>query len=194
MRLRLVTGPAAQPVSVAEAAAHVEVIGSAHDAKLGAMLGAALAHVDGRDGVLGRALITQTWELLLDGFPACEGLEIPLPPLQSITSIKYVDPDGVEQTLEASRYIVDAASQPGVVTRAYGQAWPAERRQRNAVTVRFVAGYGAAGADVPAPIRHAMLLMVGDLFENREAQITGTIVTQNPAVDRLLFPYKLVRP
>jgi len=104
-----------------------------------------------------RAFITQTWDDKRDGFP-CEDnfLELPLAPLISLTSVTYVDPAGVTQTLSASLYTVDAPvgpkARPGRVVLAYGQVWPSTRDVVNAVVVRFVAGYGAAAA-VPSLIK-----------------------------------------
>lgn len=193
MRLSLVAAPVSVPVSIADASAHVEVIGTAHDVKLTAMIAAAVSHVDGPAGILGRALIEQEWVLSLDGFP-CAGFEIPLAPLVSVTSVKYTDAAGVEQTLSPSLYVVDSASDPGFVTLAYGAAWPETRIVRNAVRVQFRAGYGATADKVPQAIRSAILLIVGDLFENREAAVVGVSRADNPAVSRLLFPFKRVRP
>lgn len=215
MRLRLIAAPATEPVTLAEATAQVSGFGTANDAILGALIVAAREHLDGRKGILGRALMPQTWELLLDNFPVGVTLggseqlrisvttrdrelrnaryiiEIPLPPLASVTSITYTDTAGVLQTLPTSVYAVDTASEPGVVSLKYGQSWPATRTERNAVTIKFVAGY-ADSATVPQALKAAMKLHIADLFENRERQ--GPQVFENAAYDALIFPYRLVRP
>lgn len=190
MRLRLIDAPQSKPVDVASARAHVEVFGTAHDAKLEAMIDAAIAHLDGRDGVLGRALVDQTWELDLDRFPA-GAICLPLPPLQSVESVKYIDDAGIQQTLPASAYKVELGEH-GRVWPAFGTAWPTSRAESAAVTVKFKAGFGADASAVPPAIRSAILLIVGDLFENREGQ--GGQLFENATVDRLLFPYRIVRP
>jgi uncharacterized phiE125 gp8 family phage protein len=216
MRLRLITPPAAVPVSVDEARAHVSAYGSGDDAILTAMIAAAVSHLDGRAGVLGRALIQQTWELSLDHFPdtdhrlwpaACYhwpvthlhaqdvgAIKLPLAPLSSVTWIKYVDETGTQQTLDPATYIVDTTSEPGVVVPAYNALWPVTQKVRNAVTVRFVCGYGTNATDVPQALRSAILLMVGDLFENREA-VTGdarAAYVDNPTVARLIAPFRML--
>lgn len=212
MRLRLITPPADDVVAVADARAQVELgTSTAHDTQLTGMVGAAVAHLDGKAGILGRALVNQTWELSLDDFPrhrfggdfrpltrqhleSISALVIPLPPLVSVSSVTYIAPDGTLTTLDPSAYDVDLASEPGVITPAYGTTWPTTRAVRNAVKVTFVAGYGAAGIDVPQAIRSAILLMVGDLFENREG-VTGdarAAYVDNPTVDRLLAPYRML--
>ena len=95
-------------------------------------------------------------------------LKIPLPPLQSITSITYLDSAGVSQILAPTAYRVDAVSSPGRVTPAYGTSWPDTYPVSNAVVIRFVAGYGDAAANVPQKIRQWIMAMVGSMNENRE--------------------------
>lgn len=190
MRLRLITAPAAEPLTVAEARAQVSETDTVHDSALTAWITTAREALDGPSGALGRALVTQEWELLLDGFPGGDSIDLPLPPLQSVTSVTYVDSDGATQTLATSVYGVDTASEPGAVHLKYGQSWPQTRAQRNAVVIRFTAGYGGA-ADVPSRLKSAMKLHVADLFANREAQ--GEPLAANPAYDALTFPFKVFR-
>lgn len=138
-----------------------------------------------------RALITQMWELYLDQFPVWE-LFLPKPVLQSVTSITYVDSNGVTQTLAADQYTVDIVSEPGRITPAYGVVWPSTRWQTNSVCIRFVAGYGAAAA-VPAAIKNWMLMRASTAFQNREElQISyrQSLVELPPSfIDGLLDPY-----
>ena len=155
------------------------------------LIKAAQGNIDGKDGWLGRALMTQTWDLFLDVFPAgSKSIQIPLPPLQSVTSVKYINPDGNLITLDASKYIVDIAATPGLIHAAYGESWPDTRCQSNAVTVRFVAGYGTAAA-VPEPVKAALKLLVGHWYQNREPVNIGNITTPLPmTVDYLLSAYR----
>lgn len=129
-----------------------------------------------------RALITQTWDLFLDAFPCGDVLELPLPPLQAVVAITYVDGSGVTQTLATSVYQVDTSTPLGRVILNYGQAWPLTYAQRNAVTVRFRAGYGDAASAVPEKAKAAMKLLIADLALNREATSPET----DRAVDRVL--------
>jgi uncharacterized phiE125 gp8 family phage protein len=182
--LTLVTPAAATPVTLTEARAHCRA-DSADDTMLQIYLDAAVAHVDGAEGVLGRCLVTQTWDYSLDCFP--EEITVPLPTLQSVTSVKYYDVDGVEQTITSSNYIV--AGQRIAPIETFD--WPDIDTERPyPITVRFVAGYGDA-AEVPAAIKAAILLLTGDLYANREAG--GEAVVENPATKRLLGPFKKVR-
>ena len=146
---------------------------------------------------LHRYLVTQTLDAYFDNFPKYPNerfsefqtrYEIRLPPIQSVTSITYIDTDGVSTVLAADQYLVDAKSEPARIAPAYGVSWPSTRVQNNAVVIRFVAGYGAASA-VPACIRNWMLMRIKTLWETRDQVIVGTngLVQIPPAfVDGLL--------
>lgn len=188
MYLERTTAPAATPVTLAEAKAHVRYAASDSDDLITALIQAATTHLEGRNGILGRALITQTWEWRVDYFPAC--LEVPLPPLQSVTSVKYLDDNGVEQTLDPSAYVVEAHHRNGRIRPVYNTIWPTTRPESGAVRIVFVAGYGDAAA-VPQPIKHAILLLVGHWWFNREA--VGDPMTPVPlAVEALTNPFRIL--
>jgi uncharacterized phiE125 gp8 family phage protein len=165
MSLRLITPPATEPVSLAEAKAHLRVTGSDEDALITALI---IAAREAAEHETGRALITQTWEKTLDMFP--EAIELPNPPVQSVTSIKFLDENGDEQTLSSSSYTLDNASdsRPAWVTPVYGRTWPDTYAEVNAVKVRYVAGWANAAA-VPQSIKQWILLNIGHWFENRES-------------------------
>lgn len=176
--LSLVTPPVGEPITLSGAKAHLRIDGTDDDDLVTSLITAACRAFDGRDAWFGRALITQTWDLFLDDLPYGSGsLEssyaqpeicVPLPPLQSVTSITYVDLTGSPQVLDPSEYTVDAKSEPGRIFPAYGKSWPVARCAPNAVTVRFVAGYGAASA-VPEDIKLWLKQAVAYFFENRGA-------------------------
>lgn len=136
------------------------------------------------EAILHRYLITQTIDLYLDCF---DSWEIKLPPLQSVTAITYVDTDGATQTIDAADYLVDAMSVPARITPAYGLSWPSTRAQKNAVKLRFVAGYGDS-SDVPACIKHWMLMRIKQAYDNRDSVVIGNSVIEFPFsyVDGLL--------
>lgn len=123
-----------------------------------------------------RALRTSTWEAIYDGFPGCEW-ELPRQPLQSVSSITYLDEDGASQTLSTDVYLVAAAS--GRVALKPSQVWPVTQDRIATVTVTYVAGYTSA-ALIPASTRQAMRILTGHLFENREPIIAGQSVANVP--------------
>lgn len=138
------------------------------------------------ENLMGRALITQTWRLKMDTFPASGEIVFPKPPLQSIDSVKYIDTDGVLQTMDSDEYVVDTSGELGRLYLDWQESWPSIRLEPNAVRVEFVAGYGDARSDVPAQFRSWMLIRVGDHYANREGTVTGTIATRLPFVDSLI--------
>lgn len=163
---------------------------TADDTYIGTLITVARQNVEAH---LRRALISQTWELVLDGFPA-GGVRLPKPPLVSVTSIKYTNDAGVEATVSSGDYLVDADSEPGRVALKTGKTWPAVTLQEVAgVRVRYVAGWANAAA-VPAAIRQAVLLVCGSLYENREDVIVaqGVSIGRLPfGVEALLAPYRV---
>jgi len=142
-----------------------------------------------------RALVTQTWDLCLDAWPTDAFIELPYPPVQSVTSITYTDADGIVTTLPTTEYGVDTAADPGRVTLKYGKSWPGVTLGTvNPIVVRFVAGYGAA-VTVPYLLKQAMLFLVGHYYENREAVTfqTGAPVRVPLAVESILLLYRAGR-
>ncbi len=160
MTLRLITPPETLPISLAEAKAYLRVTHAGEDAGITGMIAAATNALDGRVGFLGRCLMPQTWDLVLDAFPASE-IMIPLGPVASITSVTYTDPAGVQQTVDPIDYEVDTAPSFGGWIVPAG-AWPATMTTINAVTVSFVAGTGA-----PPAVKQAIFDMVARAFDTR---------------------------
>lgn len=191
--LSMVTGPTVEPVSLDEAKAHLRVDIEEDDWLIAMLIEAARMHVEQH---LKRPLVTQTWELAADRFPAGRCWRVPLPPLQSVTSIKYTDDAGVESTVSSDDYVVDSAAEPGRIVLKDNVAWPsATLAAAGGVKVRFTAGYGLPVA-VPMPIKHAILLLVGTLYENREDTLVaqGVTVMRLPfGVVALLMPYRVLR-
>ena len=145
-----------------------------------------------------RALITQTWDWKMDSFPFRWPVEVLRAPLSSVTSVKYLDSDNSEQTWAAANYRVTAPSgthaEPGTIGLAYGVTLPTVYPVDHAVTIRFVAGYGASGSSVPAALRAAILLLIGEMYERRTESIVGTTSTQVEfSVDALLSPFRVQR-
>ena len=193
MPLKLITAPTAEPVSLVEAKLHLRVEHSADDTLIGALITAARRSAEHE---LGRALITQTRELVFDGFPVAE-IDLQLPDVQAIVSVKYIaDDTGTEVTLASTDYSLDADSTPCWLLPDYTVGdWPAARDTTNAVRIRFTAGYGDAGSDVPAAIRQWILLGIGTLYAQREGVVAGVSLAELPRgyVGGLLDPYRVMR-
>lgn len=185
--LSLVTAPTEEPLSLPQAKRQCGLPDdfTYHDEELTRLI----SIVRNRAELFtGRQFLTATWDLYLDRWP-CDGtIFIPLPRLQSISSITYVDGDGASQTWSSSNYVVSTSREPGIVRLAYGVSFPTVRYQPDAIRVRFVAGYGSTSSAVPPGLVGAMLLLLRDLFENRSAVMAGTI-NELPAAKHLLLQH-----
>lgn len=187
----LETAPAVL-VDLADAKRHCRVEHDEENALITSLVAAATSHLDGWDGVLrGRALGTQTWRQDFTCF--ADRISLPLAPVQSVTSIKYYDFDGVLQTVAPADYALFEDALSPYVCLASGASWPASVQSRvNAVQIVFLAGYVDVGK-VPDPIKQAILLLVGHWYENREAVNVGNITTELPmAVAALIAPYRRI--
>ena len=188
--LIVVTPPTGEPVSLPEAMAHLRVDPPAvgphpEEALIGALITAARQHVE---ETTGRALLTQTREARWDAW--ADVLTLPIAPVQSVTSVTYVDLAGATQTLAGADYRIDTASVLARVTPAYGTTWPTAQQVTGAIAVRFVAGYGAASA-VPAALKVAMLLLISHLYENRNGATERALTEMPLGVSALLSPYRV---
>lgn len=202
MPLKLVSGPAEDAISLEDARTHCRAPDDgSDDVSLATYIAAAISHIDGQKGAIGRALVDQTWDLYLDHFEHrhhwiydATGLpiyapyssrfqhrrqiEIPLPPLIEVTGVYYSDADGNEQIFDPSNYTVDTASEPGRIVLNSGASWPTIIHNANSVRIRFRAGYvdtqASPTGDVPYAIKAALLLVTGTLYDNRESVIMTT--------------------
>ena len=191
MALILVTGPTAEPVTLAEAKLHLRVDIDDDNDLIEALVAAAREYVERlcRPQV---ALISQTWKLVLDATPG-DTITLRPYPLQSVSSIKTISDAGVEATYSSSGYQVDTSSEPGRVRLKSGYSWPSTTLQAlNGFQVTFVAGFGDDPSDVPQQIRQAVLLLIGHWYENREVQIVTGAVPASLAftVMALLAPWR----
>jgi uncharacterized phiE125 gp8 family phage protein len=186
MALTKITDAAVEPVTLAEAKAHLRVDAADEDAYITALITVARTAAEER---MQRTLMNTSWRLMLDFFP--DAIRLPMPRIVAVSSVQYVDPDGALQTLDPSGYSVDSASEPGWIVPAWGLDWPDARGQVNAVSVLYTAGYGAYPALVPAPIRQWILLAIGEMYAARERSADKPMVPHQ-FVDGLLDTYRVL--
>jgi uncharacterized phiE125 gp8 family phage protein len=180
--------PAEAPVSLATAKSQLRIDGSDEDTIVQGMLDAAVAYLDGYAGILGRCMVTQTWELTIDTWPSNGIIPLPFPDVSTV-AIAYEDANGDTQTLASSAYYLSPTHRGVNVMQMPGAEWPETEPQGvQSVTITFTAGYGGASA-VPAPIKQAVIMLTGNLYKNRESTLQSGDV-DNPTVMRLLAPYR----
>lgn len=178
------------PLTVADLAEQLRLTDETEHPLLDAYLRTAVDYLERTTGL---RLLTQTWTATLD-WPdvptGSEELELRGTPLASVTSIVYVDTAGANQTWSAAQYVVDTGRQPGRVYPAYLYYWPTVRDQPQAMTITYVCGWTSAAA-VPRPVQHALKLLIGHWYENREATTPDKPPQDVPrAYDALIAPYR----
>jgi uncharacterized phiE125 gp8 family phage protein len=191
MPLILTAGPAVEPVTLAEAKAHLRADGTAEDALIASLIVTARLNVEAASAL---ALITQSWSYFLDAWPRGRALTLPLRPVQSVAAVRLYDESGASTTLDPVTYLLDGAGSPPRLVRQGALHWPKPGRNANGVEVAFTAGYGSAAADVPAPIRQAVLMLVAHWYEHRSPVEIGPFADPIPdTVGTLLAPYRPIR-
>ncbi|SFB52335.1 phage conserved hypothetical protein, phiE125 gp8 family [Rhizobium sp. NFR07] len=190
--LKLVTPPAAPVVSLAEAKTHLRVLHDDEDDYIEALVDTAVGMIDGADGWLGRAIAPQTWQLSLDRFPCSDDngrsgrLHLPLAPLLAVDTVEFIGSDGIDGEISDYRVFGVGSTQPGYIKPARSSSWPSTDCEPEVIRITFTAGYD----DVPKGIKHAILLMIGHWFENREEVGDGKLVEMPMASKALLMPHR----
>lgn len=189
MSLVMMTPPAAEPVSVAEAKEFLRVDGSNEDVLIASLLLTSRLHVE---AALSIALISQSWTLVLDLWPDAPAVEIPLSPVQSVASVRVMNASGSAVTVPAESYAVDISSRPGRVIWKNGRALQ-PGVSAGGIEIDFTAGFGNA-ASVPAPLKHAILMLTAHWYEHRDPQEIGSEGARIPdAVSDLIKPFRTIR-
>jgi uncharacterized phiE125 gp8 family phage protein len=163
---RTITG--SEPLTLVEAKAHLRIDEDYENDLLNDLISTAREKLE-QDTQ--RTLPASTWTVTMDAFPSSTScvIELPMPPAIAVTSINYVDPDGTVTLWSSANYVVDANTTPGYVRLVYGEDWPDTRDERGAVRIIYTAGYTTHLYRV----KQAMRLLIGHLYENREAVLVS---------------------
>jgi hypothetical protein len=231
MPIRLVTAPASEPVTLAEAKAHLRLDTSLDDAFVASIIVAARQYIE---RVCWRGLLLQTWELTLGGFRGADRFDLApdwRPSTQSLftagspvsweasggayrfmpylelprghlatapnVAITYLDENGASQTLSTSVYLVEGAANDSMLGRIWlntagGFQWPNTLSQFNAVKVQFTVGWDDA-AHVPEPLKHAIKIVLAQLYEHRTPEIDGRLSEAQFTSTVLCGPWRMMR-
>jgi uncharacterized phiE125 gp8 family phage protein len=201
MKITLVTAPTVEPLTRAAVKNHlrIEHDDDGHNGRIDDLIKATREYAE---NYTGRSLCNRTYDYWIDRWPSGDAIELPRPPLVSVTSISYTKWDGSSASLtENTDFVVDADSTFGRVVLEYAKTWPTdELHPSNPIKIRFVAGYGDGGsspadyrADVPHVIKQAMYLMIGHWFEHREASVVGVNIARVPAGAEALLDMERIR-
>jgi len=178
---QLVTDAASEPITQAQAKTHMRITAATDNDYVDILIKTARCAVE---RLTGRAILTQTWNLFLDDFPAnsSEVIHVPWSPLLAVTHIKYYDTDNTQQTWDSDYYQVDITSEPGRIIPVSGQSYPSVYSGRlSAVEIQYTAGYGAtiaAATLLPPELSQAMYMLMAHWYENRENVLVGTIAKE----------------
>ena len=187
MSLVQTSAPSVEPVTTTNQKDWMRVDGSDEDTIIGNLAAASRAWFEMSTN---RQLITATWTLKIPAFPSSGDLVLPISPLQSVSSITYVDTDGATQTWSSGDYTVDTSSDIGRVRPNYDEDYPDSRGHADDVTVTFVAGYGDASSDVPDGALTAVKVLAANWFENREANAAIKLHEVPMALQTLVWQFK----
>ena len=183
----LITPPAAEPILLAEAKAHLRVVHAEEDQLISTLINSARRIVEARSGLL---LIDQVWTSFLDDWPDSGVIELPLSPVSSIASVATYGEDDIAAAVDPAHYYADTASRPPRLLLRGSRVWARPGRIANGIAITVTAGFGPAAADVPQPLRQAILILIAHWFEHRG--------TENPpplplTLDALIRPWREVR-
>ena len=191
MALTLVTERDGEPVTLEDIKSHLRLDIDDDDRWIRSRIKAARQWVEGQTR---RCFKQATYDYAIDwgwpNFMGCPRIDLPLNPVQSVTSIVYEDGSSPRATLAASQYTVAARSYGSFIVPAYNVTWPTVRDVPDAITVRFVAGDNSA---IPEPLLQAMSMLIAHWYENRQAVEAKEMVPVPYGIESLVSPYRAGR-
>jgi uncharacterized phiE125 gp8 family phage protein len=187
MSATLTTPPAVEPVTLAEAKAHLRVTHADDDAYISTLIKTARSTVEARTGL---GLIAQGWSVFLDDWPDCGVIDLPLAPVLDVIDIKTYGDDNTAATIDPAHYYEDRTSRPARIVLRGSRSWVRPGRVANGIEILLSVGFGASPGNVPEPLREAVLQLVGHWYATR-----GDVepASQPLHIAQLLRPYRLVK-
>ena len=187
MTMTRIAAPAAEPVTLAEAKAHLRVVDAVEDSMISSLVKAAREEVETATGL---ALITQDWRLYLDCWPGSGVVRLRRHPVQAVTQVTVYNAAGAPETSVPPVVNLDKASRPARF--AMPDTAKAPGRAMNGIEIDFRAGFGSTGVDVPDGLKRAILLLAGHWFEHRGAGGDGQAAGWPDGFERIIERYRLM--
>jgi uncharacterized phiE125 gp8 family phage protein len=183
----LLTPPETEPLSVSDAKAYMRVEVDDDDVLIASLIAAARSHVE----ALGRcALLTQTWRLVLDGWPPDGRIKPKFSPLSAIAAARVYDEAGTAHTIDPENFVLDAA-QNMIAVRSCSLPQPG--RATAGIEIDVVVGFGDAGSDVPPPLMQALRMLLAHWYDNRGLIAIGaSIAVMPPSVNALIASHRVL--
>ena len=184
---KVVTPATSNPITLTEAKTHLKVDTTADDTFITNLIKSATSSAQ---EYTNRFFIATTIQQVGDKWEDISNLL--KSPVASVTNIKYVDTSGSLQTLSTDVYFVDDVNKPARIGLKPNQSFPENIDRLNAGQVNYVVGLAAGPDEVDEGITQALLLTIGNWYQNRQAVVTGTIATELPMNAKfLLDQYKI---
>ena len=189
----LIDPPATALYTLAEVKLHCRIDSDDEDSYLTSLINVVTDKLDAHYGVIGKALITQRWQLTMRQPPSVDYLYLPVPPVQQVSSVHYYDTDNVLQEWDNSNFRLIINGENSMIELTETGSWPSVYDRADAFYVQYDTGYGDDASDVPAAIRHAGLLIIGELYRQRENtdNVSQNLILSNYAA--LIHPFRLTK-
>jgi uncharacterized phiE125 gp8 family phage protein len=185
----LLAAPAVEPITLADAKQFLRVEHNDDDDIITALIAGSRIHVETQTR---RALITQTWRLTRDVWPAAGCLALLPVPVKTLDAVHVYKSDGTTLALDVAGFTLDKSDAPARLSFLAG-APPAPERHAGGIEIDITCGYGDAAANVPEPLRQAIRLLVAHWYENRGLIAVGHEIAVLPqTVAALLVPYRVL--
>jgi len=172
-RLKLITGPAVEPVTLSEVKNNASITHCVYDTEIARWIKSCRRHAE---KYMRRSLVTQTWEVSFDSWP-CSTIDLPRSPVQSITSVTYYDYEDTPIVISSDNYRLDISASPARLSTVYGYTWPSVTlRSTDAVKIRYVTGYGDVAATVPNEIKDGIIMHATERYNSRAGEFDMALI------------------
>lgn len=183
----LMSAPALEPISVADVKTYLRVSHDDDDAVIASLIAAARGQIE---AMTRRGLITQSWRIVGDVWPADGKLRLRIGPLRTLLAVRVYDASGVAATLDPASFVLDKTTD---TIAAPGWSLPPPGRAQSGIELDVQLGYGPAATDVPEPLRHAIRMLTAHWYDNRgQVAIGQSVPIMPPSVNAMIGSFRVL--